>query len=591
MAASGTILAPVGDLTTAFGSGTSVDDSPISARHPDYTAMTTKWEKWRLTYDGGFEFIKKYMCKLSARETTLDFNDRKSIAYTPNFGKAAINDIKNAIFQRTVDVTRLGGSKSYQQAIKGQDLGVDLQGSSMATFVGAELLKELLVMQKIGVLVDMPRDLGTTQLDKGSKRPYLDTYFAEDILSWAPRKPIEGFSHLLLKEKIDTTDKFGLPDGSDLRYRLMVRNDKGVSVTFYNQEGQIIKTLQLEVEKIPFTVFEVPTSLMMDVADYQIALLNIESSDIAFVRKANFPFYYEFFDPKAEGAYQKGPGAPGDTGIAADQISKNKEVAVGVTQGRRFPRGIEAPGFINPDAETLRVSMEKGKQLKEDIRLLVNLNLVSMNPRRQASDSKEMDYRSLEASLSYIGLILAKGEQEIANHWEMFERNTKPAQIAYPRTYSLKSEGDRRIEGKELEELSDKIPSKTFRKATKYKIARLIMGGDLTDEELITIKKEIDDAPVDTADTGVILSAHKSGLVDDISASTSLGFDGEKVIPQAKLDRAERIKLSMEAQGGETGEARGTPEFEKGKQDSVEEKAKKQKRGQQDDTDKGSEQK
>ena len=54
------------------------------------------------------------------------------------------------------------------------------------------------------------------------------------------------------------------------------------------------------------------------------------------------------------------------------------------------------------------------------------------------------------------------------------------------------------------------------------------------------------------------------GLVSDETASNALGFDGKKEVEQAQKDRAKRIKLTMQAQGGETGAARGSHEFEKG---------------------------
>jgi hypothetical protein len=39
---------------------------------------------------------------------------------------------------------------------------------------------------------------------------------------------------------------------------------------------------------------------MEDIADYQIALMNLESSDINYMLKSNFPFYVEQYDPRAE---------------------------------------------------------------------------------------------------------------------------------------------------------------------------------------------------------------------------------------------------------------------------------------------------
>jgi hypothetical protein len=205
--------------------------------------------------------------------------------------------------------------------------------------------------------------------------------------------------------------------------------------------------------------------------------------------------------------------------------------------------------------------MEKGTQLKEDIRLLVNLNLINMNPRRQAADSKAMDAHSLEASLSYIGLVLQKGEMEIGEHWENFERSGSRPTVTYPKSYNLKTEEDRQEEAERLEKLQNKIPSDTYRRSVAKKIAHLTMF-ELSDKDLATIDTEIDQAETLTSDPDNILAAHKAGLVDDKRASVALGYP-ESAVEQAKKDRAERIRLTLEAQGGPQGAnaARGADEF------------------------------
>ena len=545
----------------------------IDTRHPEYD-LCGYWAKWRRSYEAGTDFINTYLYKLSDRESDTELTTRKSIAYVPAFATAAVNDIKNSIFQRISDVRRNGGPESYQTATKGIGGGVDLQGNSMGSFIGTAVLPELLPMGKVGIIVDNFDDLGITLADKGSKRPYIDVFATEDILSWSPRRPVNGYTHVLLRELVDTIDSYGLPDGTEYRYRLYTKVLGGVTVEFFDANGDPTDSKFLSIDKIPFVLLQLPHSLMMHAADYQIALMNLESSDIAFARKANFPFYYEFFDPKTEPLHAKSPA------LVAGETPKQKEINVGLTQGRRFPQGLEAPGFINPDPETLKVSMEKGFQLKEDIRLIVNLNLVNMNPRRQAAESKEMDSRGLESGLSFIGLILEKAENEIADLWRKFEGEGDVANIKYPKNYSLKTDEQRREEAKKLEELMNKIPSTSYRKAVARKIARLMVSMDVTDEEMEKIIDEINNAKTLVVDPDIIFQAHEQGLSDDKTASEAIGFD-PTIVEQAKKDRAERIKLTLEAQGGvENGAAaRGTPEFATAGKTSSEEKEGKPKRG------------
>ena len=536
--------------------------------HPLYEAFNADWHKWQLAYDGGDEFIREYLMKLSDKESDSEYQARRAIAYSPDFAAAAIDDIKNAIFQRTADVHREGGPRSYQSALLGREGGVDLQHSTMGTFIGTEVLLQLLIKARVGILVDNYRELGTTVRDRRGKRPYLVAYRPEQIISWAPRKPVEGFTHLLLEDCVDTYDDEGFPVGNNVEYKsYSLIPGGGVLVKIYNHDEVQIEEVVLDMPKIPFTCLELPRSLMRGIANYQIALLNLESSDISFARQANFPFYYEFYNPHVDAVFNKGPGQIGQQGDAETAgTSSEREVTVGLTRGRRFPKGIEPPNFISPDPDILRVSMEKGEQLKEDIRLLVNLNLSSMNPRRQSADSKDKDSAGLESGLSFIGLVLQKGELETAEHWSNFEGDGEEPKITYPATYSLKTEEQRRTEASELKKFQSEVPSPTYRKNIAKRIVEITVGNTLTFEELQDINKEIDDADTLTADPKVILESHKAGLVDDKTASNALGFKGEEVIAQARKDRAERIRLTLEAQGGpdDAKPERGAPEFDQG---------------------------
>ena len=56
----------------------------------------------------------------------------------------------------------------------------------------------------------------------------------------------------------------------------------------------------IDIPEIPFVLMELDTSLMTDIADYQISLLNLASSDVNYALKSNFPFYVAQFNPVAE---------------------------------------------------------------------------------------------------------------------------------------------------------------------------------------------------------------------------------------------------------------------------------------------------
>jgi len=83
----------------------------VDSRHPGYLSGMTDWRKWRLTYDGGDEFRQIYLEKFSGREDQLEFNARQQVTPVPRFAGAAINDIRNAIYQRMRDITRRAAAR------------------------------------------------------------------------------------------------------------------------------------------------------------------------------------------------------------------------------------------------------------------------------------------------------------------------------------------------------------------------------------------------------------------------------------------------------------------------------------------------
>lgn len=521
-----------------------------NARHPYYVYRLNDWKKWRSAYNGGRAFIDTYLTKLSVREDVNDFADRKAMAYCPGFAAAAITEIKNSIFQRITDVQRIGGPETYQQAISGKGgYGVDNNGMSMNTFIGTQIIEDLLVMGKVGVLTDMPQITGNTLADKGDKHPYLGVYGAENILSWkyASSNNERYLTALLLGETVDQVNSDDLVIGVTVRYRLLKLTPNGVKVSFHDDKGEQTAEYTLNNRRIPFTIFEIPCSLMTNVADYQVALLNLESSDISYARKSNFPVFYEFYNERTDPIFLKNPSVQQGTGQATIQEpSKDKEVSLGLSKGRRYAKDVPPPAFINPSPEVLKVSIEKGKQLKEDIRNLVNLNLSHV---AGSADSKMQDVKSLESGLSFIGLILQHGENDIGRHWAAFENSESFPAVTYPEDYSLKTEEQRQLEVEALDSWSQKIPSLSYRKSLAKEIIRITMGHRVTRSELTSMFKEIDDAPTLTSDADQIIADHKEGLVGDETASLARGYaKGE--VGKAKIDHAERLKRIMMAQGG-----------------------------------------
>ena len=60
--------------------------------------------------------------------------------------------------------------------------------------------------------------------------------------------------------------------------------------------------MELELTRIPFVLLDIGDSMIKDVVNHQIALLNLVSSDVNYALKSNFPFYIEQKDVRAVGS-------------------------------------------------------------------------------------------------------------------------------------------------------------------------------------------------------------------------------------------------------------------------------------------------
>lgn len=549
--------------------------SITSFRHPSYNFNLPDWNLWRYIWGGGDAFTNAYLKKFSNRESENDFLRRRELTPVPGFAKAAITDIKNAVFHRMADIIRRDGSDSYMHAVAGRRGGVDRKGGSMNHFIGTEGLPEMLAMGKFGVYIDNIAPSGPTMADAQEASPYIYMYRVEDILSWKGTLPeaTSEFDSVLLRDwVIDYESAFQgvmLPKSHFERFRLVWINPENGKVTyqFFDDSGNPITSsggvgggpVELELTRIPFVIADIGDSLLRDISGHQIALLNLVSSDVVYALKANIPLYTEQQDIRAAGSHIKTDVMDNGTASSGGQASDDSILKHGTIGGRIYGLGVDRPEFIAPPSEPLMASMKLQQKLEDDIRKLVNLAVVSLGSSRASGTARGIDNQGLEAGLAFIGMVLENAERKIADHWSAYEgddtRDT--VVIKYPEQYSLKSSIDRIDEAGKLTSLMFSIPSTMAKKELAKDAAQALMGGRVKPDRMSTIYREIDSANYSTSDPDVVRLAKEEGLASDITLSNALGFDGETEIPKAQEDHAKRIARISEAQTSDTPGARG----------------------------------
>ena len=400
-------------------------------------------------------------------------------------------------------------------------------------------------------------DLGATMASVKDKHPYFYTYRAEDILSWTYGSDNKLSAVLLRRHVYEVDDVTELPDEMTVSYRYIRKTVEGVLIEDYEDNTAIpYAHWVLPISEIPFIIIETNISLMAEIANYQIALLNMASSDINYVTKSNFPFYTEQYDPKSELAEYlrtarmastadtstvSGNGAAPSEGQASDaEVAKAREVVIGAAQGRRYGINLDRPEFIHPSPEPLKASMEKQEAMKKDIRQLVSLSLANLRPKMESAESKEMDQEGLISGLAYLAVILEKAEREAADMWHIYENVKNDVIISYPREFALMSETERSKQVQEKAKAMHLVPSKTSQKEIAKDIALIMLGHKTDPTTMDKILKEIDDATIMNIDPEFIIKAAEAALVSAETASVTIGFPSGEA-EKAKTEKAEAL--------------------------------------------------
>ncbi len=542
-----------------------------SLTHPSYDTNITDWDRYRAVFEGGRDFVNRYLIRFSKRELDCDFADRKKLTYVPSHARTSVLEMRNAIFKRLVDIKRLGGPTTYQTAINGIGGGVDRIGSSMNSFMGIKVLTELMTLTRVGVYIDkpaIPEGATLQDVDRLNLQPFLYHYKAEDIRSWG-RDSITGeLTSVLLRDHSYLIDDFtGLPIGWEPRYRFLRKlDDNLIMVRLYDKNNILTEEHFLELPRIPMVIGEIGESIITDVVDHQIALLNLASSDMSYSIKSNFPFYIEQFDPQSEmlnnltGSFDGEPEIDEDgnetaegTSLSANQ-ARSKSISSGPSTGRGYAAGLNAPAFIHPSSEPLKASMAKQNEIKKEIRELVSLSVSGL-----------AEGSGLEAGLAYLGLQLEAMERGIAEVWAAYEGG-EAASVSYPSDYQLKSDKERLEIAKEELSFVDKIPSLTYQKEMAKDVVNITLGHKTDSATLKKMCDEIEESTIVVIDTSVIDTDLENGLVDMETASLARGYPkgAVKKAHEERLAKATAMMLAQSKFGGsvgpDNGGARGIPE-------------------------------
>lgn len=503
---------------------------------------SAEWDDWRRCYDGGSDFIERHLQWMTDREKYTEYERRKAMTPIPTYAKREINRVRNGLFQRFGDIIRRGGTNKTKAAFEGELRGVDNRGASMNSFMGQQLLPDLLVMGYSGVLVDAPQVFGDTLADVPDDfSPFISHYRIENVHLLVPQdngKRGEWKAVLLRDEYYRSDVVTGAQTSEEVYKYYWIDEATGkVHVQHLDREGKMTRDVVItELDQIPFVLYDIGDSLIKDVYRHQIAILNLSSSDTSYALDSNFPFLTR----------QK------QDSNAAHLGGESEEATIGVRKGMYYGKQLERPGFISPPTDPMRLSLELRRELKNEVRELVMGALSDMG-----------EDGSIDAGLAFIGECLEAGERRILDHWTAFEtanpsRRRVPI-VQYPDHWCIKTEEERIADAERLLGLMFKIPGRGIKKEIAKLAQDRLLRGVIDVETLDKLAKEIDEAPYCTSDPEIVIPAKQAGLMSGETGALALGGT-EDEWKKAEHDQAKRAAAIVAAQA-DSGAARGAPDL------------------------------
>lgn len=497
----------------------------IDITYSGYKQNSEWWTRWRDAFDAGIRFRDLYLVPFSLRETPEDFLTRKKITPTEPHAKYALLEQRDAIAQHLHEVERTG-PEEYRYAMS---RNCDGSGLSFNAYLSRYIIPELLVIGQCGVIIDRDAVQIVTKADEANA-PYIYLVRAEDKLSYTTDNKGK-YTKLLIRRHVVTQDEiYGLISGTKSEQVLFEKLDSTIKVTINPGEANK-KELELALDEIPYVEAKLSDSPMKDICEYQIALLNIISSDVSYGISSNFPFYVE----QGKGTRIYGSGK------SEDAEQKGSDTASGVSHGRYYQG--ERPSFINPSSEPLRASIDLRNDLKTSIRQILQLTLSRLKPTRASGESKNSDTSEKETGLAAITVELQCFENKIADIFCDYLGTDDEAHVKYPDSYQAPSVQDRVDEIDLLTSVATSSTSASLRKACACRIAKIALGP--SHPELTEIEEEIEKLDLPVIDIDNIKTLHEAGLIDTVTGTVLAGFTPEIAVKAAKDHEARLTRIAI----------------------------------------------
>lgn len=344
---------------------------PIDSLHPKYKERYSQWTKCRDAFEGE-DAIKlagvKYLPKLKG-QTDDDYKSYKNRALFYSITSKSVSAL-------------VGMATSKAPKLEYPDsMSVYFNDSRMIQFseIYSNVLTEVLLQSRCGVLVDMPAEGGM---------PYPVVYQAEDIINW--RLDAQGELQLVVvRESYDEPiDDFEVEVSH--RYRELRIVDGCYIQNIYNAKGEIIESLVPTIRGVALTYipFFVANPFGTGFSDMKPLMLDIANINIShYLSSADLEHGRHF------------TGLPTPVVIGADS---DKDLYIGSTKFLVIPDKSGDAKYLEFTGQGLQ-SLEKAMSEKQSLLASLSARLLDNSSRgSEAADAVKLRYMSETASLTTV---------------------------------------------------------------------------------------------------------------------------------------------------------------------------------------------
>ena len=471
-------------------------------RQKDFAVMLADWEFYERTYDGGDEYVSKYLI-MHERENADAYNRRLKESCAVNLC-APVIDLYNFYLYRTEpvrDYAFLGENKLFKAFLNDADFG-----SNRYQDVIKAISERGSIYGVFGIIVDKPSMEAASMAGEieNNIHPYICTYKPENIFS------------------IEYDRMYG---GKPRLVRVVLEEDGGVfrewtptDVNVWAKESKhaeykVVQTTKNNLGYIPFILHTnrmslSPLSSASDIADLagiQRSIFNNDSKMLEAMGRSAFPMLEI---PDASLPLPSSPGSQADGGVQMQEIIVGAGNALIRNTGDSVGHKYVEPTMTGTD-----------KYLSIRNSLLNDFNSISRTSHASATSTNtqsgvalEIEFQQLNALLSMKASCMERTETRILSMVADWIGSEFAGSVKYDDSFSIRDlsrDLDSAIKSLSL------IESKTYKSEIAKQISRRLLSANTDESIIVTIESELDKAAVELPQPPIVENK-PNGLVGDL---------------------------------------------------------------------------